>query len=108
MDGKTFNEYVLPVKNIDWGASNVNGMTKNFCKLFVNGVKARSVNEALQLLSEWLQSIKALLFLVGRNSKTFDSQHLWKVVAKHKMKIEFNIVVGFMDTLLFSENTTQN
>ena len=100
-DGKHFNQYILPERQIQPSASAITGITKLNGKLFLQGTIVDSVDakEGLNRFSSWLVNFNSSIMLVGHNAKRFDAKHLCRYIKDKGMQDQFSCVTGFADTL---------
>ena len=103
---QSFNEYILPSKEISWQAARVTGITYKSGSLYVSGKRVEAL-EPKEALAKWLVWIKPIapVVLVAHNCYLFDSRRLVNYFKKHSLDRELKqLVKGFIDTLpMFKE-----
>ena len=103
---QTFRRYILPKKNIDPGASQVNGLTFRDNQLHYRGKAVHAIDcrkaledffDFLRDLSEKCNNIK--IILAAHNGHSFDFKHLFRVASFEKLPVNgWTCVDGCLDT----------
>jgi len=107
-DGSEFMRYIIPNGDIDEGASNVNGITKEYGSLYKDGESiedAAKPYDGLQEFLEWIDDVNQegnRVILIGHNAKRFDAPILINNIINNDVADFENIrqtIWGFSDTL---------
>ncbi|KAK5901832.1 hypothetical protein CesoFtcFv8_007151 [Champsocephalus esox] len=100
-----FNCYILPGIPIEYGATEVNGLTVSYGRLFLHGgpVSTEPLYSSLQSFIDYLGRFPGPVLLAAHNSRRFDEIVLMRVLEMCSLFEQFQQVVsGFVDTLPLS------
>ncbi len=108
-----FDQYILPVGNISYGAREITGLSKNKDGKLVNRnsdvIPAVPIKEGISNFLSFLKNVKETrkgkIVLVGHNANGFDNKHtIWALEKTGKLEEAKGLIAGFSDTLpLFRE-----
>ncbi|KAL3061118.1 hypothetical protein OYC64_009348 [Pagothenia borchgrevinki] len=101
-----FNRYILPCIPIEYGATEVNGLTVSYDQLFLHGEPVRTVSlyHSLKSFIKYLCRFPGPVLLAAHNAWRFDQIVLMRVLRKFSLFEQFEQVVsGFVDTLPLSK-----
>ncbi|XP_034091970.1 exonuclease DPD1, chloroplastic/mitochondrial-like isoform X2 [Gymnodraco acuticeps] len=100
-----FNSYILPGIPIEYGATEVNGLTVSYGRLLLKGepVNTEPLYSSLQSFIDYLGRFPGPVLLAAHNSRGFDEIVLRRVLEMCSLFEQFKKVVsGFVDTLPLS------
>ncbi|KAI9546507.1 hypothetical protein NQZ68_026728 [Dissostichus eleginoides] len=106
-DNIIFNRYILPGIPIEYGATEVNGLTVSDGCLLLHGepVSTMPLYYSLTSFIDYIGSFLCPVLLAAHNAWGFDQIVLMRVLEKFSLFEQFNQVVsGFVDTLPLSKN----
>ncbi|XP_053404911.1 maternal protein exuperantia-like [Mercenaria mercenaria] len=99
-EDETFDQYILPLRQLDPGASKVTGLTCDGGVLYHHGIAVTTIDlkSALECFLGWLDPLKPCV-LVGHNFKNFDYPRIYRAFTKFNLINAFHqIVLGFVDS----------